>query len=147
MKKNNEIIVYKENIFNKIKNFFKSFFRKKVIKNAEIKPEISDKNINFNNIDISNLSMELNKKHENLPVNERTQIKLEIEVPSLEKVEDTTEELKEEHEIKIEMQNRKEEVFRIYSNVKSGKCKLEDLAMYDLINVMILLNEEKKLYN
>lgn len=42
---------------------------------------------------------------------------------------------------------RKKEIFQIYENVKSGKCQIQDLSMPDLINVMILLNEEKKLYN
>ena len=43
-------------------------------------------------------------------------------------------------------ENEKERILKIYANLKSGKIQADDLLITDLIQVTILLRNEKSLY-
>ena len=43
-------------------------------------------------------------------------------------------------------ENEKERILKIYANIKSGKIQADDLLITDLIQVTILLRNEKSLY-
>ena len=45
----------------------------------------------------------------------------------------------------ITLKNEKDDFFKIYNDIKNGKLKIEELSMFDLIRVNVMLKEEGKI--
>lgn len=117
MKENNELIVFKETIVSKIKNFFRSLFYKNKNGNNSQMAENSNPIVEEVNPYIINIE------------------ELDDDMCSLSSGFESLEE-------EIKYRQQKKDLIKIYENVKSGKCQLENLMMDDLIRVMLLLKKE-----
>lgn len=133
----NNLIIFKENIFEKIKKWFKNLFSFKKCTNSEIINEENDiKNSNYYE------EKEIQNEDNNIIINE---IDLtddyEYQIEEIDSIEFFP-----EPEIKFNYKDREKNVFfKLYENVKSGKVSYTDLTFDDYIKIQSFLEYEKKL--
>lgn len=146
----NNLIIFKENIFEKIKKWFRNLFSFK--KPAEL--EISNEDIESKNMEQDKNpdlvyhikeSDKIIKTEEYVQdiTNEGITDDFEYQIEEIDTIEFFP-----EPDIKFDYKERDKKVFfELYENVKSGKTNYEELSFDDYIKIRTLLKYENKLKN